>query len=172
MLAHRSLAISKDGEILVGGRTLARGYVTGRGLRPLTDAEGWFHSGDLGELDGTGRLRVAGRRDNMFISGGENIHPEAIEAALNGLPGVARSVVVAVPDAEFGRRPVAFVQMLDGTPPDGADIHARLAGAGHLARFMWPARVLPWPSHTPRTGIKPDRRALTTLALEALNKGR
>lgn len=172
VLPYRRLVISHDGEILVGGRTLARGYVTARGLQPLADAAGWFHTGDLGELDESGRLRVAGRRDNMFISGGENIHPEVMEAALNDLLGVARSVVVAVPDAEFGRRPVAFVQTIDNSPADTADIHARLAAAGRLARFMWPTRILPWPAEPPQTGIKPDRRALAALAHDALKKER
>ncbi|MDZ7750765.1 MAG: o-succinylbenzoate--CoA ligase [Gammaproteobacteria bacterium] len=160
VLPHRRIAIAADGEILVGGRTLARGYITDRGLQPLTDAAGWFHTGDVGTVDENGRLRVAGRRDNMFISGGENIHPEAIEAALNDLPGVARSIVVGVPDEEFGHRPAAFVEMADGTPADIADIHALLRAAGRLARFMWPVRVLPWPPETPQTGIKPDRRVI------------
>ena len=72
----------ESGEILVRGETLFAGYVEGEDLdRPL-DAEGWFHTGDLGELDENGYLRVGGRVDNLFISGGENVQPEEIEDAL------------------------------------------------------------------------------------------
>ena len=113
VLNYREVSVSREGEILVRGETLFAGYVEGdRVERPL-DAEGWFHTGDLGEFDASGNLRVLGRSDNLFISGGENVQPEEIEAALELLEGVERAVVTPVPDAEFGRRPVAFVKMAD-----------------------------------------------------------
>ena len=110
VLPDREVSISERGEILVRGETLFAGYVEGEELdRPL-DAEGWFHTGDLGELDEDGYLRVGGRVDNLFISGGENVQPEEIEEALCRLEGVDEAVVVPVPDEEFGARPVAFVR--------------------------------------------------------------
>ena len=135
----RELAIAADGEILVRGRTLFRGYVEGGGVRPARDAAGWFHTGDLGRLDADGRLVVTGRRDTMFISGGENIHPEEIEREILRFPGVLEAIVVPVPDPEFGARPVAFLRTADGQParrrgprPLPAADAAGLQGAGAL----------------------------------------
>ena len=107
-LAFRELSVAADGEILVRGRTLFRGYVEETGIRPARDASGWFHTGDLGRLDADGRLVVSGRRDTMFISGGENIHPEEIEREILRFPGVLEAIVAPVPDPEFGARPGGF----------------------------------------------------------------
>ncbi|HEX4993191.1 MAG TPA: hypothetical protein VFV45_08145, partial [Rubrobacteraceae bacterium] len=105
------VTVSEDGEILVRGETLFAGYIEGEAVdRPL-DADGWFCTGDLGEVDENGYLRVQGRKDNLFVSGGENIQPEEIEEALIQLDGVEEAVVVPVSDPEFGERPVAFVRM-------------------------------------------------------------
>lgn len=115
-LPHRRLRV-EDGQIFVAGRPLCRGYVTEEGLAdPRTD-DGWYPTGDRGRLDAQGRLRVLGRVDRMFISGGENIQPEEIEKALENVPGVERAVVVPVTDTEYGARPVAFV---DGPAPGPA----------------------------------------------------
>ena len=64
----------------------------------------------MGQLDKEGYLTVTGRRDNMFISGGENIHPEEIEKALLSIKGVAQAIVVPKEDKEFGQRPIAFIK--------------------------------------------------------------
>ena len=90
------------------------------GVRPARDAAGWFHTGDLGRLDAAGRLIVTGRRDTMFISGGENIHPEEIEREILRFPGVLEAIVAPVPDPEFGARPVAFLRTADGSLPDAS----------------------------------------------------
>src|SRR3712207_445663 len=113
-LPHREVAVSGGGEILVRGETLFAGYVEGDPVRRPLDADGWFHTGDLGALDENGYLGVRGRRDNLFVSGGENIQPEEIEEALSGLDGVQDAVVVPVPDLEFGAHPVAFVRAAEG----------------------------------------------------------
>ena len=110
-LAYREVTVSEDDEILVRGETLFAGYIEGEAVdRPL-DTDGWFCTGDLGEVDENGYLRVQGRKDNLFVSGGENIQPEEIEEALIQLDGVEEAVVVPVSDTEFGERPVAFVRM-------------------------------------------------------------
>ena len=164
LLAHRGLAI-RDGEIVVRGATRFAGYVEGEHLLEPFDATGWFATGDLGEVDTNGWLRVTGRKDNQFISGGENVQPEAIEAALAALPEVARAVVVPIDDEEFGQRPVAFVQMIEGCAPDGAALREALANT--LPRFMRPVAVHSWPVF--QEGLKPDRRALEAEA-ERLKK--
>jgi len=158
VLPKREVSISERGEILVRGETLFAGYVEGEELdRPL-DPEGWFHTGDLGELDEYGYLRVGGRMDNLFISGGENIQPEEIEEALCRLEGVDEAVVVPVPDEEFGARPVAFVRMNDGDP---RDLARELEPV--LPRYKIPISFHPWPEEA-RRGIKADRVALSELA--------
>jgi O-succinylbenzoic acid--CoA ligase len=159
-LAFRELAVAAHGEILVRGRTLFRGYVEGGGLRSPRDGAGWFHTGDLGHLDADGRLVVTGRRDTMFISGGENIHPEEIERAILRYPGMLEAIVAPAPDPEFGARPVAFLRTADGILPDAAalDRFLRLTVPG----FMTPTHLLPWPDVG--EGMKPGRRAFAAIA--------
>ncbi|MEM1044383.1 MAG: AMP-binding protein, partial [Bacteroidota bacterium] len=156
VLPHREVRITEAGEIEVGGPALFAGYVAPDGL----DAPAaWYPTGDLGHLDAEGRLVVTGRRDLMFVSGGENVQPEAIEAALLRLDAVAEAVVVPVADAEFGHRPVAFVR---STSEDALDPEAvRAALRADLPGFMVPVAVYAWGG---AGGMKPDRPALTSEA--------
>jgi o-succinylbenzoate---CoA ligase len=158
VLPNREVSISESGEILVRGETLFAGYVEGEESdRPL-DAEGWFHTRDLGEIDENGYLRVGGRMDNLFISGGENVQPEEIEEALCRLEGVDEAVVVPVPDEEFGARPVAFVRAAGREPEELAQELEQL-----LPRFKIPIYFHPWPERA-RGGMKVDRASLSELA--------
>ncbi|WP_242472447.1 AMP-binding protein [Ectothiorhodospira mobilis] len=109
ILPHRECRVDANGEILVRGDTLFLGYLEDGAIRPATDTQGWFHTRDLGHWE-DGRLHITGRADNQFISGGENIQPEAVEAVLHRHPRILRAVVVPRPDAEFGQRPVAFLE--------------------------------------------------------------
>jgi O-succinylbenzoic acid--CoA ligase len=151
VLPHREACVSGEGEILVKGETLFAGYLREDGPDLPLDDGGWFRTGDLGEMDADGYLRVLGRRDNLFVSGGENVRPEEIEEALLRIPGVEEAVVVPVPDAEFGHRPVAFVR-LSGAAGD-------IAGAlgPVLPRFKIPKTFHDWEG---AAGMKPDRAAL------------
>jgi o-succinylbenzoate---CoA ligase len=164
MLDHRQLKISNDGEILVKGDTLFRGYVNGNGVLLPLDSDGWFDTGDLGTLDGEGYLTVTGRKDNMFISGGENIQPEEIENALGEIEGVTETIVVSVENDEYGKRPVAFVEMEGGFP---GEAFFRECLRGKIARFKIPDRFFPIPDVLSKAGIKSERSLLTRKA-EAL----
>ena len=150
LLAHREISISEAGEILVRGETLFTGYVEGGAVDCPQDAEGWFHTGDLGELKADGYLRVWGRKDNLFISGGENLQPEEIEEALCRLEGVEEAVVVPIPDAEFGSRPVAFVRTAGGKLGDLARALEPV-----LPHFKIPVAIHGWPEGV--GGMKVDR---------------
>ena len=163
VLPHREVAISGSGEILVRGQTLFAGYVEGERLNRPLDAEGWFHTGDLGELDDNSYLRVRGRMDNLFVSGGENVQPEEIEEALYRLEGIEEAVVVPVPDEEFGARPVAFIRTDDLEPGDLAHELEPV-----LPRFKIPISFHPWPEEAPR-GMKVDRAALRERVLRLRN---
>ena len=154
VLPHREVAIAGDREILVRGKTLFAGYAEGEEVDRQLDAGGWFHTGDLGDLDEDGCLRVRGRLDNTFVSGGENVQPEEIEEALCRLAGVEEAVVVPVEDAEFGARPFAFVRMAEGEPDPEA--LSRALGAS-LERFKIPVDFRAWPNDA--GGMKVDRTA-------------
>jgi o-succinylbenzoate---CoA ligase len=154
VLRGREISTSEEGEILVRGETLFAGYVEGGTLDLPLDKDGWFHTGDLGELDENGSLHVLGRRDNLFISGGENIQPEEIEEVLCRLDSIHEAVVVPVPDPEFGLRPVAFIRTAGNEP---GDLARKLRE--FLPGFKIPTAFHPWPGNTQR-GIKPDRNAL------------
>jgi fatty-acyl-CoA synthase len=75
----------------------------------VLDAEGWIYTGDLAVRDAEGLVRIKGRADNMFISGGENVSPEEIEQALMKHPAVAGAISAGIPDAKWGQAPVALV---------------------------------------------------------------
>ncbi len=157
VLPFREARIDERGEIYVRGRTRFEGYIEGSTLTRPFDPEGWFATGDLGRFDERGRLTILGRLDNMFVSGGENILPEEIEAALEHVATVQRAVVVAVEDEEYGMRPVAFVDMGDGAP-DAARL--REAVEAVLPRFMVPDAFYPWPADAGAQRMKIDRRGL------------
>ena len=158
-LLHRDVTVSTDGEILVRGKTLCLGYLQQQEIMDIVDENGWFHTGDYGSLD-DGSLQVYGRRDHMFISGGENIHPQEIEQQLCSLPGVLQAIIVAVPDVEYGFRPVAFVDT--DCSWDDAMYSEHLSK--RVARFKVPNYFFPWPDDVPTRGIKPDRKYLQELA--------
>jgi len=164
-LPHRELSISEDGEILVRGETLFAGYIEREAIELPIDAEGWFHTKDLGELDAEGYLRVRGRKDNLFISGGENVQPEEVEEALCLLEGVEEAVVVPVPDPEFGFRPGAFVRTTGGVVEP-----KKLAQALKpvLARFKIPVAFYQWPEGI--GGMKVDRSVLAERARREIHR--
>jgi o-succinylbenzoate---CoA ligase len=164
-LAFRELSLAPDGEILVRGETLFQGYLThgGKISLPLTD-DGWFATGDLGKRTDKGDLEIIGRKDNLFISGGENIQPEEIETLLCSLTGISQAVVVPIPDPEFGARPVAFfVDETGSYTPDSLNRFLQ----NHLPHFKLPLRYLPLPEPF-KTG-KPSRHELKKLAAHYLS---
>ncbi len=144
-LPYRECRLSPDNEILVRGRTLFCGYwnkETCTCISPRTDD--WFATGDLGEFTPEGDLRILGRTDRLFISGGENIHPEEIERALCCIPGIASAAVVPLSDPEFGMRPVAFIQ--DDTHSHTLE-SIREALRPLLPTFKHPIRLFPYPAN-------------------------
>ena len=111
---HASIAI-EDGEIVVSGPSVSPGYVT-PGIEPSPSRER-FRTGDLGRLD-DGVLTVLGRRDATIITGGENVHPEEVEAALRAHPAVTDSAVAGRPDGTWGEVVAAWVVAEGATEAD------------------------------------------------------
>jgi HIP---CoA ligase len=102
--------IAGDGEVLVRGYSVMKGYLDDpAATAEAVDADGWLHTGDLGTLDGEGRLKIVGRKKDMFIVGGFNAYPAEIEGFLMEHPAVAQAAVVGVPDERLGQVGKAFV---------------------------------------------------------------
>lgn len=157
-----SVRLDDSGQILLKGPTLFLGYLEGDAIvRPEVE-DGWFPTGDLGCLDAQGRLFVTGRKDLMFISGGENIQPEEIERALCRLEGVLEAVVAPVDDPEYGARPVAFVRCGDGRSPDAEALRKALRET--LPGYKIPVAFYDWPADALQDGVKIPRRRFIALA--------
>src|SRR5207248_6284197 len=108
-LMGSQIQIGEGDEICVRGPSVSPGYLN---QPPRSDP--WLRTGDLGYLDDEGYLYVLDRRDDLIVSGGENVYPAEVEAALLAHPLVADAGVVGVPDAEWGRRVAAFVALKPG----------------------------------------------------------
>ncbi|HEX4862836.1 MAG TPA: AMP-binding protein [Acidimicrobiales bacterium] len=125
------------------------------GSVPL-DAEGWFATGDSGRIDAAGRLQVHGRLTDLIISGGENVWPALVEAAIRSHPRVAEVAVAGVPDPEWGQRVVAWVVPTDsGEPPASSELRALVAE--QVAPYAAPKEVVVV-SELPKTSIGKVRR--------------
>ncbi len=124
------------GEIAVSGGNVMRGYLTHADLDP----PGTFHTGDLGYLDADGDLWIVQRRNDLIISGGENIYPVEVENVLRSHPAVDDACVVGLPDAEWGQIAAAAIVLKSGTfvTPDELDAHCK----AHLAGYKRPRRYI------------------------------
>ncbi|MFZ3307015.1 MAG: FadD3 family acyl-CoA ligase [Mycobacterium sp.] len=102
--------IADDGEVLVRGYGVMQGYLDDPvATANAIDDDGWLHTGDLGNFDDAGRLRIDGRKKDMFIVGGFNAYPAEIEGFMLKHPAVAQVAVVGVPDERLGQVGKAFV---------------------------------------------------------------
>jgi o-succinylbenzoate---CoA ligase len=123
-----------SGEILVRGPMLFRGYRDDPTRTAAALRGGWLRTGDLGRLDPGPRLVVLGRRDDLIVTGGVNVHPAEVEAVLAAHPAVAEVGVRGLPDPRWGQRVAAWVVPRDpAAPPTLAELRAfaleRLAAA-------------------------------------------
>lgn len=153
VLPNRQVQL-RNHRIYIAGDTLASGYYHQGQLIPLVDEQGWFDTKDVG-LWVDGELRITGRADNQFISGGENIHCEEIEAVLNRHPDIRQSMVIPVHSPEYGARPIALID----SPSDLSALQLPLWLADKLTRFKIPDAFFPMPQQ-PQTGIKLSRKAM------------
>jgi fatty-acyl-CoA synthase len=119
------LRIAADGEIQVRGWNVMKGYCNNpeASAKAFTD-DGWLRTGDLGELAADGRLRMIGRRKDVFRVGGENVAPAEVEEVLLAHPGVQTAQVIGVPDARLGEVPCAYVTLKSGSAVTEAELIA------------------------------------------------
>ncbi|MGV0848852.1 FadD3 family acyl-CoA ligase [Mycolicibacterium phlei] len=107
--------IAGDGEVLVRGYNVMQGYLDDpAATAEAVDADGFLHTGDLGEFTESGRLRIVGRKKDMFIVGGFNAYPAEIEGFLLEHPAVAQAAVIGVPDERMGQVGKAFIVRREG----------------------------------------------------------
>ena len=133
------VADGEVGDLLFAGPAVTPGYWNdAEATRAAFTADGWLKSGDLARRDSDGFYWVAGRRKEMFISGGENVYPAEVENVLAAHPAVAEAAVVAVPDARWGEVGRAFILAVEGrTPLAAAELDAFCRA--RLAAFKVPA---------------------------------
>jgi O-succinylbenzoic acid--CoA ligase len=145
-----------DGVIQVRGPTLFSGYEANGILTEPLPADGWFTTGDLGELDADGYLTVHGRRSDLIVSGGENVYPAEVEAQLERHPQIAEAGVYGEANPEWGQVVVAVLVARGERPSDDA-LTTWLAE--HLAGFKRPRRWR-WADGLPRTATGKLQRHL------------
>jgi long-chain acyl-CoA synthetase len=172
VMAGREVKLAPDGEILVRGAGVASGYWTGGGLRSVAgdSDEGWYHTGDIGELDSEGNLFFKGRKKDVVVTpAGMNVYPEDLENALKAQPAVKDCVVISV--AVGGNAEACAVLLLRNSGDPARVIEDANQG---LAEYQRIRRWIVWPYEDfPRTPTQKPRKAeIAETALKILTAGR
>jgi len=156
------------GEIMVQGPTVSPGYwgSPDAGTRAIRD--GWLHTGDIGRLDQDGFLYVLDRRDDLIVSGGENVYPAEVEAVLAAHPAVSAAAVVGIPDPEWGHLVAAALVPESDHPVDVAAIRA--FARERLAAYKVPRRYLVVGSLPATASGKTQRFAVRGLFAQGLHR--
>jgi long-chain acyl-CoA synthetase len=170
VLAGREVKLAPDGEILVRGSGVASGYWNGLDLQPIPGAEGWYPTGDIGELDAEGNLYFKGRKKEIIVTpAGMNIYPEDLEAALCRQPEVKLCVVIPLP--RNGNAEPCAVMILRDRGLDPAPIVKRTNE--NLAEFQRINSWFVWPEEDfPRTSTQKPRINLIQQTVQAELKTR
>jgi fatty-acyl-CoA synthase len=159
--AGRPCPAGEAGEVHVAGPLLMSGYLGMEAETARVMREGWLATGDVGRLDADGVLTLVDRAKDMIISGGFNIYPAEVEAALLSHPDVAEAAVVGRPDPHWGEAAVAFLVLREGRAADEAALKA------HVRARKGPVLVpkdIRFVDALPRTALgKTDRKALRAM---------
>jgi acyl-coenzyme A synthetase/AMP-(fatty) acid ligase len=126
------------GEVIVRSVKSGYAYVNNSEEQAARFRDGWLYIGDLATWDADGYVTIVGRKDDMIISGGENVHPTQVEAILNEHPGVADSVVVGLADGQWGELVIAYVVASGGVPLDAAELERYTRDHPMLADYKRP----------------------------------
>ncbi|HSN36454.1 MAG TPA: AMP-binding protein [Arthrobacter sp.] len=166
--------VAEDGRILLGGDTIAAGYLDAPELSAEAFVEDggvrWYRTNDLGELNADGTLTVLGRADDVVITGGVKVSAAHVQAELEKLDGVRAAFVAGVPSAEWGQALAAYVALADSTPAGIRDFTAGEAWASALGSLA-PKTVLAAGELLMLPNGKPDRLSMT-VRLTELHQGK
>lgn len=139
-MAQVPMDATAQGEIMIRGNSVMKGYLKNPEATAEAFAGGFFHSGDIAVQHPDGYIQIADRAKDIIISGGENISSVEVEGVLMGHPDVNLAAVVAKPDDKWGEVPCAFVELKPGTAPTEADLIAFSREV--LAGFKAPKQVV------------------------------
>jgi len=156
VLAGREVKLASDGEILVRSKGVASTYWTSQGSQPVTGEEGWYRTGDIGELDAAGNLYFKGRiKDVIVTPGGMKVYPDDLEAVLRRQPEIRDCVVVALPN-NGNAEPCAVLILRDRSQDAAVAVNRANESLAEYQRIRtW--RV--WPDEDfPRTSTQKPRR--------------
>jgi len=159
VLAGREIKLAPDGEILVRGGGVAAGYWNGSDLHSVASEDGWYRTGDVGELDADGNLYFKGRKKDVIVTpAGMNVYPDDLEAALRRQPEVKDAVVIPLP-RNGNAEPCAAI-LLRNSDADAEPIVKRANAS--LAEYQRMNTWIVWPEEDfPRTSTqKPLRNAI------------
>ena len=148
-----------EGEIVVRGPVVMAGYANRPDATARVIVDGWLHTGDIGRIDAEGYLYVLDRRDDLIITGGENVYPAEVEAVLLGHPSVAEAGVVGIADPEWGQRVVAVVRLASGATTADTTETLRAHCRSHLGAFKVPREFRIVSEPLPRTASGKLQRA-------------
>ena len=129
----------RQGELLLRGPNVTKGYMNQPEATAAAIVDGWFHTGDVAEIDADGWIHIRDRIKDVVIRGGENIHCSEVEATIYELDEVAETAVFGLPDELLGEQVAAAVVVVAGTQLDEEALTAHLEG--RLARFKHPRHV-------------------------------
>jgi o-succinylbenzoate---CoA ligase len=160
--ADGDAATDEPGEILVRGPVVMAGYAGRPDATAHAIVDGWLHTGDIGSLDADGYLRVLDRRDDLIITGGENVYPAEVEAALLAHPWVTEVGVIGVPDDTWGQRIVAIVRIAGYPEASTANVEDELRAhcRAQLAGYKTPREIRVVIEPLPRTASGKLRRGV------------
>ena len=159
------------GQPAVKGPVVSRGYLGApEATAELIRRDGWVMLGDLVELDDEGYLRVVGRTDDIIIRGGKNLSAAAIEEGVNAHPDVALAAAIGIPDAVFGERAAAYVELRPGATLELAGLKTFLQEA-QIARELWPEALVVFDALPHNVGGKVAKSALRDDALTRFGDG-
>jgi long-chain acyl-CoA synthetase len=134
--AGNTLRPGKEGEVLIRGVNVMKGYYKQPEATAQAIKNGWFHSGDIGKLDEDGYLYIVGRKKDMILRGGFNIYPREIEELLYEHPAVAEAAVVGIKHEELGEEVKAVVHLKPGSAATEAELQAYCKE--RIAAFKYP----------------------------------
>lgn len=142
-------ATGDQGEIVLGGPNVLKGYYNAPEKTAEAIRDGWFYTGDIGSIDADGNVMFHGRTKDMMKVGGENVAAAEIEAMLQTHPAVKLAQVVSLPDDRYCEVPAAFVELNDGETASEQELIAHCKG--RIASFKIPRHVrfvTQWPMST------------------------